>query len=45
MAGLDPATHGFLLLQDVNARDRPGHDEFWRAAAYYILCQKSVTSL
>jgi hypothetical protein len=27
MAGLDPAIHGFLFCQDVDARDTPGHDE------------------
>jgi hypothetical protein len=29
MAGLDPAIHVFLAVgQDVDARDKPGHDEF-----------------
>jgi hypothetical protein len=27
MAGLDPAIHDFLSCQDVDARDKPGHDE------------------
>jgi len=29
MAGLDPAIHAFLALRakDVDARDKPGHDE------------------
>jgi hypothetical protein len=27
MAGLDPAIHDFLCCQDVDARDKPGHDE------------------
>jgi hypothetical protein len=29
MAGLDPATHVFLrhIIQDVDARDKRGHDE------------------
>jgi hypothetical protein len=28
MAGHDPAIHDFLLLrEDVDARDKPGHDE------------------
>ncbi|WP_154070836.1 MULTISPECIES: hypothetical protein [Bradyrhizobium] len=27
MAGLDPAIHDFLCRQDVDARDKPGHDE------------------
>jgi hypothetical protein len=33
MAGLVPAIHAFLvwppLLQDVDARDKPGHDELY----------------
>jgi hypothetical protein len=30
MAGLDPAIHVLLLLwpKDVDARDKPGHDDF-----------------
>jgi len=30
MTGLDPAIHAFLAEndQDVDARDKPGHDEF-----------------
>ena len=34
MAGLVPAIHVFLLSasQDVDARDKPGHDEFVAAA-------------
>jgi NitT/TauT family transport system ATP-binding protein len=34
MAGLDPAIHVFLLLcrQDVDARDKPGHDELKRTS-------------
>ena len=32
MAGLDPAIHVFLApKQDVDARDKPGHDEFIEA--------------
>jgi hypothetical protein len=27
MAGPDPAIHDFLCCQDVDARDKPGHDE------------------
>jgi hypothetical protein len=27
MAGLVPAIHDFLARQDVDARDKPGHDE------------------
>jgi hypothetical protein len=27
MAGLVPAIHDFLCCQDVDARDKPGHDE------------------
>jgi hypothetical protein len=27
MAGLDPAIHVFLGAKDVDARDKPGHDE------------------
>jgi hypothetical protein len=26
MAGLDPAIHGFVVAQNVDARDKPGHD-------------------
>jgi hypothetical protein len=37
MAGLDPAIHVFLAKplysKDVNARDKPGHDEFWPQSA------------
>jgi len=30
MAGLDPAIHAHpQLQQDVDARDKPGHDELW----------------
>ena len=28
MAGLVPAIYDFLCCQDVDARDKPGHDEF-----------------
>jgi hypothetical protein len=30
MSGLDPAIHVFIFpcSQDVDARDRPGHDEY-----------------
>jgi hypothetical protein len=34
MAGLDPAIHAFFLLsvcEDVDARDKRGHDERWFA--------------
>jgi hypothetical protein len=27
LAGLVPAIHVFFLLQDVDARDKPGHDD------------------
>jgi hypothetical protein len=27
MAGLDPAIHVFLLVEDVDARHKAGHDE------------------
>jgi hypothetical protein len=27
MAGLVPAIHGFLPIEDVDARDEPAHDE------------------
>jgi hypothetical protein len=31
MAGLDPAIHVFLIAarKNVDARDKPGHDEEW----------------
>jgi len=32
MAGLVPAIHDFLCRQDVDARDKPGHDDFCAAA-------------
>src|SRR5438876_2483267 len=32
MAGLDPAIHDLLGRQDVDARDKPGHDDFRMAA-------------
>jgi hypothetical protein len=35
MAGLDPAIHVFLAggAEDVDARDKPGHDE-WRGRSF-----------
>jgi hypothetical protein len=39
MAGLDPAIHVLLYVKNVDARDKPGHDEKTHIAASGINTQ------
>jgi hypothetical protein len=45
MAGLDPAIHDFPRgTKDVDARDKPGHDEEKAGSAYCFSIPASVIS-
>jgi len=48
MPGLVPGIHVFLLCQrckDVDGRDKPGHDEFYRLTTDAALRQRSLREL